>query len=235
MEKILLVEDDQNFVFGIEYTLSSEGYNVIVANSLQEARTSLTNHDIDLILLDVNLPDGTGYELCKEIRQTSETPIIFLTALDEEANIVAGLDLGGDDYMTKPIRTKELISRIKAVTRRHQKSNDGTIENVWTSGEIKIHLLEGIVLKNDQEIMLTGLEYRLLLMLMTHYKQISSRSAILHHLWDMSGEFIDDNTLSVHIRRLREKIEDNPAIPKYIVTVRGIGYKWSIDVTGGTL
>ena len=144
MEKILLVEDDQNFVFGIEYTLSSEGYNVIVANSLQEARTSLTNHDIDLILLDVNLPDGTGYELCKEIRQTSETPIIFLTALDEEANIVAGLDLGGDDYMTKPIRTKELISRIKAVTRRHQKSNDRTIENVWTSGDIHIHLQNNI-------------------------------------------------------------------------------------------
>lgn len=235
MEQILLVEDDQNFVFGIEYTLTSEGYSVIVANSLQEAKTALANHNIDLILLDVNLPDGSGYALCKEIRQTSETPIIFLTALDEEANVVAGLDIGADDYMTKPVRTKELLSRMKAVARRNKKPSEVIPENSLKSGEIEVRMLEGIVSKSQQEVLLTGLEYRLLLMLLTHSKQICSRSAILHHLWDMSGEFIDDNTLSVHIRRLREKIEDDPANPRYITTVRGVGYKWNMEVAGALL
>lgn len=235
MEHILLVEDDQNFVFGIKYTLSSEGYNVIVASSLQEAKIALTIHNIDLILLDVNLPDGSGYELCKEIRQSSETPIIFLTALDEEANVVAGLDLGGDDYMTKPVRTKELLSRMKAVARRNKKSSEVTTKNRLKSGEIEVRMQEGVVFKDQKELALTALEYRLLLMLLTHFKQICSRSMILHHLWDMSGEFIDDNTLSVHIRRLREKIEDDPATPLYITTLRGIGYKWNVDVIGEQL
>jgi DNA-binding response OmpR family regulator len=232
MNRILLVEDDENLVFGMEYTLTNEGYTVIVAGSLEEARKAFKEEVVDLILLDVNLPDGSGYSLCKEIRQLSQIPIIFLTALDEEANVVAGLDLGADDYMTKPIRTKELISRMRAVLRRNYKSKDEAEVDKWISQDIEVRILEGIVLKCNQELLLTGMEYRLLLMLMTHPKQICSRSTILNGLWDMSGEFIDDNTLSVHIRRLREKIEDIPAAPKHIITVRGVGYKWNTDVVG---
>lgn len=232
MNRILLVEDDENLVFGMEYTLTNEGYTVIVAGSLEEARKAFKEKVVDLILLDVNLPDGSGYSLCKEIRQLSQIPIIFLTALDEEANVVAGLDLGADDYMTKPIRTKELISRMRAVLRRNYKSKDEAEVDKWISQDIEVRILEGIVLKCNQELLLTGMEYRLLLMLMSHPKQICSRSTILNGLWDMSGEFIDDNTLSVHIRRLREKIEDIPAAPKHIITVRGVGYKWNTDVVG---
>ncbi|WP_342477683.1 response regulator transcription factor [Paenibacillus sp. FSL H7-0350] len=230
MNRILLVEDDENLAFGIEYTITSEGYTVIAAVSMEEARRALKTNTVDLILLDVNLPDGSGYDLCREIRATSQIPIIFLTALDEEANVVAGLDLGADDYMTKPIRTKELISRMKAVLRRNHKSKDEVKE--WRSGDIEVRVFERAVLKHNQELLLTGMEYRLVLMLMTHPKRICSRSSLLNHLWDMSGEFVDDNTLSVHIRRLREKIEDNPAIPKYIITVRGVGYKWNAEVIG---
>jgi two-component system, OmpR family, response regulator RegX3 len=230
MTQLLLVEDDANLVFGIEYTLSSEGYTVMVAGTLGEARKKLAAGAADLILLDINLPDGSGYELCREIRADSQVPIIFLTALDEEANVVAGLDLGADDYMTKPIRTKELLSRIKAVLRRH--SIRGQQVSIWQSQDIEVRVLEGTVYKGKKEIILTALEYRLLLMLITHPKQICSRSAILASLWDMSGEFIDDNTLSVHIRRLREKVEAVPAAPQYIVTIRGVGYKWNVDVSG---
>ncbi len=230
MNRILLVEDDANLTFGIEYTLSSEGYTVLLAGSLDEARKALAEGDVDLILLDVNLPDGSGYELCREIRMSSQVPIIFLTALDEEIHVVAGLDLGADDYMTKPIRIKELLSRMKAVLRRNHKSLDEV--KLWKSGDIQVRVLEGTVFKKNAEVVLTALEYRLLLMLITHSNQICSRSSLLHHLWDMSGEFVDDNTLSVHIRRLREKVEDDPAEPQYIVTVRGVGYKWKAEVSG---
>ncbi|OMF65398.1 response regulator transcription factor [Paenibacillus sp. FSL R5-0766] len=230
MNCLLLVEDDENLVFGMQYTLSNEGYEVVVAGSLEEARQALQANSIDLILLDVTLPDGSGYQLCGEIRVTSQVPIIFLTALDEEANVVAGLDLGADDYVTKPVRTKELISRIKAVLRRNNKGKQEV--SLWISDNIQVRILEGTVLKNNSEITLTALEYRLLLMLISHPKQICSRSSILNHLWDLSGDFIDDNTLSVHIRRLREKVEDIPAEPQYIVTVRGIGYKWNVEVIG---
>ncbi|MEO2213125.1 response regulator transcription factor [Paenibacillus amylolyticus] len=230
MNRLLLVEDDENLVFGMQYTLSNEGYEVVVAGSLEEARQALQAKSIDLILLDVTLPDGSGYQLCREIRVTSQVPIIFLTALDEEANVVAGLDLGADDYVTKPVRTKELISRIKAVLRRNNKGKQEV--SLWISDNIQVRILEGTVLKNNSEITLTALEYRLLLMLISHPKQICSRSSILNHLWDLSGDFIDDNTLSVHIRRLREKVEDIPAAPQYIVTVRGVGYKWNVEVIG---
>ncbi|KAA8745454.1 MULTISPECIES: response regulator transcription factor [Paenibacillus] len=230
MNRILLVEDDENLVFGIEYTLTSEDYTVVIAGSLEEARMVLMADTIDLILLDINLPDGSGYDLCREIRRSSQIPIIFLTALDEEANVVAGLDLGADDYMTKPLRTKELLSRMKAVLRRNVQAMDKP--NRWISDDIEVQVLEGTVFKYKQALMLTGMEFRLLIMLMTHPKQICSRSSILSGLWDMSGEFIDNNTLSVHIRRLREKIEDVPAEPEYIVTVRGVGYKWNAEVVG---
>lgn len=231
MDNILLVEDDVTLTVGIEYTLKSEGFNVLVANSLAKAQELLHQTNIHLIILDVMLPDGNGYDFCREIRSKSDVPIIFLTACDEEVNIVIGLDMGGDDYITKPFRIKELISRIKAVLRRKGKSLDGS-GRVLTSGNLEIYTLEGKVKKDNEDVALTSLEYRLLLTLIKHPKQIMSRNIILEALWDMAGEFVDDNTLSVNIKRLREKIEGDSAKPEYIITVRGLGYKWDREVRG---
>lgn len=228
MEKILVVEDDSTLSFSIEYTLKSEGFETVHAENVKTAKEILNSENISLILLDVKLPDGTGYELCKDIRKNSNIPIIFLTACDEEVNIVTGLDMGADDYITKPFRIRELVSRIRAVLRRN--TNISTNSKVLSSGNIRLYTLEGKLRKNDSEIILTALEYRLILTLMKHPKMILSRSVILNSIWDAGGEFVDDNTLSVYIRRLREKIEDNPNKPEYIVTARGIGYKWDMEV-----
>lgn len=228
MEKILVVEDDSTLSFSIEYTLKSEGFETVHSENVKTAKEILNSENISLILLDVKLPDGTGYELCKDIRKNSNIPIIFLTACDEEVNIVTGLDIGADDYITKPFRIRELVSRIRAVLRRN--TNISTNSKVLSSGNIRLYTLEGKLRKNDSEIILTALEYRLILTLMKHPKMILSRSVILNSIWDAGGEFVDDNTLSVYIRRLREKIEDNPNKPEYIVTARGIGYKWDMEV-----
>jgi DNA-binding response OmpR family regulator len=224
MDRILLVEDDSTLAYGLEFTLKSEGFKVTLADRLEKAKIEINKGEFDLILLDVKLPDGTGYDFCKEVRKKSELPIIFLTACDEEVNVVLGLDIGGDDYITKPFRIRELVSRIKAVLRRNNKSAENS--DTIASGNIKIYLLQGKVTKNSEELVLTSLEYKLLLTLVKHSGQILTRNAILENLWDTSGEFVDDNTLSVYIRRLREKIEDNPAEPEHILTVRGMGYRW---------
>ncbi|WP_291561733.1 MULTISPECIES: response regulator transcription factor [unclassified Clostridium] len=226
MVKILLVEDDATLAMGMEYTLKNEGFDVTVASTLKEARESIENYNIDLVLLDLMLPDGSGYELCRELRKKSNTPIIFLTASDEEANVVMGLDMGGDDYISKPVRIGELISRIKAVLRRYEK-NSSYRSNKLHSGDITIELLSNRVMKNDVEIILTSLEYKLLISLIQNPKVVLSRSQILEKIWDVGGEFVDDNTLSVYVRRLREKIEDDPAKPEYIITMRAVGYKWN--------
>ena len=225
MSKVLLVEDDTTLAFGIEYTLKNEGFDVIIAADLAKARQAFFENKFDIILLDVKLPDGSGYELCREIRKSSDTAIIFLTACDDEANVVMGLDLGADDYISKPVRIKELTSRIKAVLRRNSKGSvvTGTIK----SDDIEINVLQGKVKKGSQEVILTAVEYKLLLSLVEHAEQIISRNTILENLWDIGGEFIDDNTLSVYIRRLREKIEEDASMPSHIITVRGIGYKWN--------
>jgi DNA-binding response OmpR family regulator len=228
MSNILLVEDDSVLAFSIEFTLKSEGFDVKVANNLKYAGTLLDKLQFDLILLDIKLPDGNGYDFCKQIRLKSDIPIIFLTACDEEVNIVTGLDIGADDYITKPFKIRELISRINAVLRRNNKKINKT--DLLISGEIQVYTLQGMIKKNGEEIIATALEYRLLLHLMKHPKQVLSRNSILEGLWDFGGEFIDDNSLSVYIRRLREKIENNPAEPKYIITLRGLGYKWDCDV-----
>jgi two-component system, OmpR family, response regulator RegX3 len=228
MKKILLVEDDSTLAYGLDFTLKNEGFDVVMASNLESARGEFEKNKFDLLLLDVKLPDGTGYDFCKHIRKTSDVSIIFLTACDEEVNIVTGLDMGGDDYITKPFRIRELISRIKAVIRRQSK--DSETGEILISEEIKVYLLQGVVTKGDEEVTLTSLEYRLLLSLIKNPKQALNRNAILDNLWDVGGEFVDDNTLSVYIRRLREKIENNPAEPKLIVTVRGIGYKWDCNV-----
>ncbi|MCR2043666.1 response regulator transcription factor [Anaerosalibacter massiliensis] len=230
MNRILLVEDDSTLAIGIEYSLKNEGYEVDVSETILEGKELFEENTYRLVLLDVMLPDGSGYELCKEIREKSNTPIIFLTACDEEVNIVMGLDIGGDDYITKPFRIRELISRIKAVLRRYEEDSYG---DILISEDIKMFLLEGKVEKNGEEIFLTPIEYKLLVHFMKNPNQILSRNTILERLWDTSGEFVDDNTLSVYIKRLREKIEDSSSIPKYIKTVRGLGYKWDTDIRRG--
>ncbi len=225
MVKILIVEDDATIAFGVKYALEQEGFNVDIAKDLQEARDNISNNNYNIILLDVMLPDGTGYDLCKEIRNISEVPIIFLTACDEEVNIVMGLDIGGDDYMTKPFRIRELISRIKAVLRRKSNNNEDN-KKVLKIGNISIHTLEARVFKNNEEIFLTSVEYKLLLILIQNKNAVLSRSQILEKLWDVSYDFVNDNTLTVYIKRLREKIEDDSSNPNKIITVRGFGYKW---------
>lgn len=225
MVKILIVEDDSTIAFGVKYALEQEGFNVDIAKDLQEARDNISNNNYNIILLDVMLPDGTGYDLCKEIRNMSEVPIIFLTACDEEVNIVMGLDIGGDDYMTKPFRIRELISRIKAVLRRKSNNNEDN-KKVLKLGNISIHTLEARIYKNNEEVFLTSVEYKLLLILIQNKNVVLSRSQILEKLWDVSYDFVNDNTLTVYIKRLREKIEDDSSNPDKIITVRGLGYKW---------
>lgn len=230
MINLLLVEDDFALAMGIEYALKSAGFGIEISKCIKAAKDALSNKEFDLILLDVMLPDGSGYELCKEIRKNTQTPIIFLTACDEEANIVMGLDLGGDDYLTKPVRIRELVSRINAVLRRNSNAAKETVKSSLISDDIKVDLLKCKVIKNDKEIILTAVEYKLLIAFMQNSGQVLSRSQIFDMLWDMQGEFVDDNTLSVYIRRLREKLEDNIKEPKYILTLRGLGYKWIMDV-----
>jgi len=231
MAKILLVEDDLALSMGIEYALNSAGFNIKTAKRIKEAKEKIQDDKFDLILLDVMLPDGNGYDLCREIRVKDDTPIIFLTACDEEANIILGLDLGGDDYLTKPIRIGELTSRINAVLRRQSKGYDKNAK-ILVSGDIKVELLKYKIFKNDKEVVFTSMEYKLLLVLMQNSGNVLLRNVILDKLWDANGDFIDDNTLSVYIKRIREKLEDDIKNPKYIITVRGLGYKWNEAVRG---
>ena len=177
------------------------------------------------MLLDVTLPDGSGYEICKRMREDSrlkEIPVIFLTACDDEVNIVMGLDLGADDYITKPFRVRELISRMNSVLRRAGKKQAETTINYQ---DLSINTIAARVFKNNQEVFLTGMEYRLLLILATHRNQVMTRDQLFEAIWDLGGEYVNDNTLTVYIKRLREKLEDDPAHPQLIRTIRGLGYK----------
>lgn len=180
----------------------------------------------DLLLLDVSLPDGDGFDICKRVREASNVPIIFLTASDEEVNVVMGLDMGGDDYITKPFKLNELISRIKALLRRYNFTSENVTE--LKSNNITVKLLENRVFKNEIELELTTAEYKLLCLLMKNKNIVLTRKNILDKLWDGNGSFVDDNTLSVYVRRLRNKIEDNPENPKNLLTVRRMGYKWNV-------
>lgn len=223
MDRILVVEDDLTLSHGIEFTLKKEGFDVRVSSNLNDARKQLKEETFNLILLDVMLTDGSGFELCREIRKNSQVPIIFLTACDDEVNVVLGLDIGADDYITKPFRVRELVSRIKAILRR---TSVNINSNILNSGEITIDLAEGKCWKGKREILLSPMEIRLVRTFIMHSGQLLSRNTILDKIWDSSGEFVDDNTLSVYIRRLREKIEDTPSSPRYIETVRRMGYRW---------
>ena len=227
MKNILMVEDDSTIAFAVKYAVEQEGFNLDIAENLENARKIVNSKEYDLILLDVMLPDGNGYEFLKQLREHDEdTPVIFLTACDEEVNIVIGLDIGGDDYITKPFRVRELISRINAILRRKGKSQDSN-KKILKFKNISIHTLEARVFKNNEEIFLTSAEYKLLLILIQNKNMVLSRAQILEKLWDVTYDFINDNTLSVYIKRLREKIEDDSSKPQYILTVRGLGYKWN--------
>ena len=227
MRNILMVEDDSTIAFAVKYAVEQEGFNLDIAENLENARKIVNSKEYDLILLDVMLPDGNGYEFLKQLREHDEdTPVIFLTACDEEVNIVMGLDIGADDYITKPFRVRELISRINAILRRKGKSQDSN-KKILKFKNISIHTLEARVFKNNEEIFLTSAEYKLLLILIQNKNMVLSRAQILEKLWDVTYDFINDNTLSVYIKRLREKIEDDSSKPQYILTVRGLGYKWN--------
>ena len=221
--KILLVEDDKTIAAGLEYSLEKEGFNIVLCHDVASGKIALNENKFELCLLDVTLPDGSGYELCQMIRKKSDIPIIFLTACDDEVNVVMGLDMGADDYITKPFRLRELISRIKSVLRRYQKE-DGS-NAILEIANLRINTLDAKVYKNGEEVSLTALEYRLLLTFVNNKGQILSRSQLLEGIWDVAGDFINDNTLTVYIKRIREKLEDNLQNPTIIKTVRGLGYK----------
>lgn len=225
-QTILLLEDDTDLIDGLTYSLQKEGYFVDVAQTVQKAYACLEEKTYNLLLLDVTLPDGNGMDVCRFVRERGkQTPIIFLTALDEEVNVIRGLDSGADDYITKPFKLGELCSRIRALLRRSgMRPADG--EKRLSSGPISIELLSGDVLLNGEPLSLTGAEYRLLCLLVRNAGQTVLRNTILDALWDGNGNFVDDNTLSVNIRRLREKIEEDPSAPKHLLTVRGFGYQW---------
>ena len=221
--RLLFVEDDEAIAGSLMYTLEKEGYDAVWCPNKKQALDSLQENHFDLLLLDVGLPDGNGFEICEAAKQMEDIPVIFLTAMDEEVNVVRGLDLGGDDYITKPFRINELLSRIKSVLRRyHQEAGSRDIVHIR---DIDVHILSGKVYKKGQEVFLTALEYRLFLVFMNHIGQVLSRGQLLEGIWDSAFSFVNDNTLSVYIKRLREKLEDDVQNPTLIVTVRGLGYR----------
>ena len=218
--KILLVEDDRLIVENLTEYLKSEGFRVVSADGQRKAMEILEGQEFDLILLDVTLAQGNGYSVCTEVKAKYQIPIIFLTALDDEFSVVTGLDMGADDYISKPFRPRELVSRMRTVLRRSGKS-----QNVLSAGDIRIDTEKGSVTRNGKEIFLSALEYRLLLVFFSHRGMVLTRTMLLEEIWDIAGEFVNDNTLTVYIKRLREKIEDDPQKPQIIKTVRGLGYK----------
>lgn len=226
MTRIFLLEDDLSLVSGLSFALHKQGYDLSVARTISEARSLWTDGTYDLLILDVSLPDGSGFDFCRRVRQGSSVPILFLTASDEETSVIMGLDIGGDDYITKPFKLGILLSRIHALLRRAQDA--GSTEAELASNGIRILPLQAQVYKHGALLDLTAAEYRLLCLFMQHPNIVLTKEQILSRLWDCDASFVDDNTLTVYIRRLRMKIEDNPSEPRLLVTVRRMGYKWSV-------
>ena len=218
---IFLLEDDEAIGIGLTYSLGNEGYNVTLAKSVKEAEKIIDEKEFSLYILDLTLPDGSGYDVCKRIKAKGDLPVIFLTAYDDEVNVIMGFELGADDYISKPFRVKELMLRIKSVMRRY--SNE-TSDGIIKINNLKINTNEAKVYKNNEEIILTAMEYRLLLILLSNRGKVLSRTALLENIWDVAGDFVEDNTLTVYIKRPRDKIEEDPAKPEFIKTVRGLGY-----------
>ena len=226
MSKILLLEDDLSLINGLSFAFRKQGFELAVVRTLKEANELWGEGKYDLLVLDVSLPDGTGYEFCKKVRQVSKVPIIFLTASDEEMNIIMGLDIGGDDYITKPFKLGVLVSRINSLLRRAKGFNSTDTE--LQSNGIKVLMLQGQVFKNEKLIDLTAAEYKLLCLFMKNPNVVLTKEQILDKLWDCEGNYIDSSTLTVYMRRLRMKIEDNPSEPQMLLTVRRMGYKWNV-------
>lgn len=216
MKKILLIEDNQAILKGLKYSLEQEKFIVDIAENICEAKEKLKDTNINLIILDVTLPDGNGFELCKCIKKDTNIPVIFLTAKDEEKDVVQGFDLGADDYVIKPFRNRELISRINNVLRRYDKK-----DSVLQSGNVTLNLDENRVYVNSQEVIFTALEYKILVLLFTNMNKTITREKILDKIWDIAGNFVNDNTLTVYIKRIREKLGENDVIK----TIKGIGYR----------
>lgn len=225
MKRIFFVEDDLSLINGLSFALKKQGYEIIVARTKMEAEKLWTTEKYDLVILDVALPDGSGYDICRKIRQSSKVPIIFLTASDEETDIIMGLDIGGDDYITKPFKLAVFLSRVNALLRRS--GNFGQDDTELVSNGIRVQLLKREVYKNGTLLDLTASEYKLLCLFMENPNLVLSPEQILTRLWDCDEKYTDSNTLTVYIRRLRTKIEDDPANPRNIVTIRRMGYKWN--------
>ena len=228
MNRILLLEDDLSLISGLSFALKKQGFEIENARTIKEAGEYWRKGRYNLLILDVSLPDGCGFEFCKMVRKESEVPIIFLTASDEEMNIIMGLDIGGDDYITKPFKLGVLVSRVNALLRRTKSIRKNDAELV--SNGIKINLLQTVVYKNGEQIELTAGEYKLLCLFMQNPNIVLTKDQILHRLWDCDADYIDSSTLTVYIRRLRIKVENNPSEPEMILTVRGMGYKWNENI-----
>ena len=220
MSRIFLVEDDKTIAKNLVLLLRSEGFAVTHTTTQKEALCALDDGKFDLALLDISLPDGNGFAVCTAIKEGKNIPVLFLTASGDEVSVVTGLNLGADDYITKPFRPRELIARINAALRK-----SGHSQAAFEIGALHVDTASGIVKKNSKEIFLSALEYRLLLVFLSNQGNIITRGKLLDELWDAAGEFVNDNTLTVYIKRLREKIENDPTNPQIILTVRGMGYK----------
>lgn len=218
---IFLLEDDDAIGIGLKYSLENEGYQVTTARTVKDAMRMISESDFSFYILDLTLPDGSGYEVCKRIKSMGDYPVIFLTVLDDEVNVVMGLDLGADDYITKPFRVKELLARMKSVLRRYTKE---AVDGIIRYRELEVNTNTAKVYKGKEETPLTAMEYRLLLILLSNKGIVLSRNNLLENIWDVDGNFVNDNTLTVYVKRLRNKIEDDPMNPVYIKTVRGKGY-----------
>ena len=216
--RILLVEDNESIILGLEYLLTQEGYQAVTARSLEEAAAAVKKQPVDLILLDITLPDGNGFDFCRRVKEKGDTSVIFLTAREEEGDVVKGLDMGADDYIVKPFRNRELISRIKSVLRRNGKGS-----SILQCGDIVLSLETGMVSRGGEDIPLTKLEYKILSTMMAYPGKLFTREEILAGIWDISNNFVNDNTLTVTIKRIREKLGDEDG--KIIKTVRGMGYR----------
>ena len=225
MIRVLLVEDDPSIVSGLGDYLRGEGCSVVSAGTQREALERFESGKFDIALVDLSLPDGSGFAVCAGIKQQSDTPVIFVTASGDEFSVVAGLDMGADDYIAKPYRPRELLSRIRSVLRR-----SGRLQNVVTLGPIRVDTERASVTRDGRELFLSALEYRLLLAFVNNPGIVLTRARLLEEIWDAAGDYVTDNTLTVYVKRLREKLGDDPADPKLILTVRGIGYKMAEDV-----
>ena len=226
MRKLFLLEDDLSLISGLTFAFKKQGFALDTARTLAEAEVLWSDRKYDLLVLDVSLPDGSGFDFCQKVRRTSNVPILFLTASDEEMNIIMGLELGGDDYLTKPFKLGVLLSRVNALLRRANASSAG--EPVLESGSITVRLLQGQAYKNGILLELTGAEYKLLCFFMQHPNAVLSKEQILDALWDCDGDYIDSSALTVYIRRLRMKIEDDPGKPQMLLTVRGMVFNWNV-------